>query len=235
MTNGSTTLEVCYVLHRRAYRETSLLVEAFSRRHGRVGLVARGVRQRRSRWSGILEPFQPLSLSWQGRGELGTLTGAESQTRVESFRGRRLYAGFYINELLLRLLARNDPHAGLFDGYQATVRKLAGDNPADPTLRIFEKYLLASIGYGIITDVDADTGEPIQPGKEYAYIPELGPSTVINPSGCQVSGGTLIALANECFDDETTLRESKQLMRFLLAPHLGDRRLETRVLYATPP
>ncbi len=230
-----TDAERCYILHRRAYRETSLLVEAFSRGQGRVGLVARGVRQKRSRWTGLLEPFQPLWLTWQGRGEMGTLTAVEPQSRVEMMRGRTLYAAFYINELLLRLLARNDPHPELFDGYDAAIHDLAQSSTEDATLRIFEKRLLASIGYGIITDCDVDSGEAIQAHKKYAYIPDLGPTTATLGGGCRVSGKALLALAEEHFDDEATLRETKQLMRSLLAPHLGSRPLETRVLYATPP
>ena len=228
-------LEVCYVLHRRAYRETSLLVEAFSRSHGRVGLVARGVRQKRSRWAGLLEPFHPLWLSWRGRGEMGTLTSVEAQTRVEMLRGRRLYAAFYINELLLRLLARNDPHPELFDGYDASIQSLAADDSEDATLRIFEKRLLASIGYGVITDFDVESGEEIQPDKEYAYVPDLGPTSAVTGNGCRVSGEVLLSLARERFDDEAALLQSKHLMRSLLAQHLGNRPLETRVLYATPP
>ena len=230
-----TDAEPCYVLHRRAYRETSLLVEALSRGQGRVGLVARGVRQKRSRWAGLLEPFQPLLLAWRGRGEMGTLTAVELQPRVEMLRGRTLYAAFYVNELLLRLLARNDPHPELFDGYDEAIHDLARSNREDVTLRIFEKRLLASIGYGIITDVDVDSGEAIQPDQEYAYIPELGPTTADLGNGCRVSGKTLLALAKEQLDDASALRESKQLMRALLAPHLGSRPLETRVLYAAPP
>ena len=233
MTEG--TLETCYVLHRRAYRETSVLVEAFSRMHGRVGLVGRGVRQKRSRWAGMLEPFQPLWLSWRGRGELGTLTAVEAQTRVEILRARRIYAAFYINELMLRLLARNDPHPTLFDGYDLSIRGLASQGSEDATLRVFEKRLLASIGYGVITDFDVESGEAIRADKEYAYIPELGPSAISGEGCCRISGKALLALAEENFDDETALRESKQLMRILLAQHLGTRPLETRVLYAAPP
>ena len=166
---------------------------------------------------------------------MGTLTAAEPQPRVEMMRGRTLYAAFYVNELLLRLLARNDPHPELFDGYDESIHDLARSNTEDATLRIFEKRLLASIGYGVITDCDVDSGEAIQPDKEYAYIPELGPTTATVGDGCRVSGKALLALAKECFDDEATLRESKQLMRSLLAPHLGSRPLETRVLYSTPP
>ena len=235
MTEPGTTLEACFVLHKRAYRETSLLVEAFSQSHGRVGLVARGVRQKRSRWTGLLEPFQPLWLSWRGRGEMGTLTGVEVQETVERLHGRQLYAAFYLNELLLRLLARNDPHADLFAGYEASIRALASANLEDATLRIFEKHLLASIGYGVITDFEVDSGHAIQADKEYAYIPELGPTSAASANGCRISGRALLALAKERFDDVTALHESKQLMRTLLAPHLGSRPLETRILYVTPP
>ena len=229
------TLALCFVLHRRAYRETSLLVETFSREHGRVGLIARGVRQKRSRWAGLLEPFQPLWLSWRGRGELGTLTTVEISTSLQALHARRLYAAFYINELLLRLLAREDPAPELFDEYNAAIRQLATGKSEGPTLRIFEKHLLASIGYGVITDVDVDNGQQIQAEKLYDYIPDLGPTSVSNGMGCRVSGKVLLALADEAFEDETTLKESKLLMRTLLARHLGNRPLETRILYAPPP
>lgn len=228
-------LAPCFVLHRRAYRETSLLVEAFSSTYGRVGLIARGVRQKRSRWTGLLEPFQPLWLSWRGRGELGTLTTIESPVRLQGLRGGRLYAGFYINELLMRLTVRNDPAPELYDGYDAAIRHLSAHGPEGPILRVFEKQLLASIGYGVITDFDVDNGEQIRSDKYYDYLPEVGPTSKTNGQGCRVSGKTLLALARDEFADENTLRESKLLMRTLLARHLGERPLETRILYSSPP
>ncbi len=119
------SLQPAYVLHHRPYRDSSLLLEIFTPDHGRVGLVARGARSPKSRLYGVLQPFQPLLISWVGRGELATLSGAEANGPPQRLQGKSVISGFYINELLLRLLHRHDPHAALFDGYARTLPLLA--------------------------------------------------------------------------------------------------------------
>lgn len=225
-------LEPAFLLHARAYRDTSLLLEVLGREHGRIGLVARGVRGRRSRLAGILQPFQPLAISWQARGELGTLTGAESAGRAVILGGRRLVSGFYANELLLRLLGREDPHAGLFNRYGRLLDELAGGTAEAVALRGFERDLLGALGYGLPLTQDA-AGDPVVPGRWYRYDPELGaePVTAAGPGRGVVAGETLLALAADRLDEPAALA-ARDLMRAALRPHLGARPLKSRELYA---
>ena len=223
-----------YVLHSRPWRETSLIVEALSREHGRVGLIARGVRRSRSRYRGLLLPFHLLFLSWSGRGELPALTGADTHGPVRMLRGRCLYSGFYLNELLMKLLPRNDAHPELFDDYHRALAGLGTSDAPDCVLRRFEKRLLDALGYGPTLDRDANTGEPVSPNRRYRYVPELGP--VCGPEvrdGFVVSGKTLVALARGCLEemDDRERQEARELMRTILSPHLGPRPLGSRQLF----
>ena len=227
-----------YVLHSRPWRETSLIVEAFTREHGRVGLVARGVRRARSRLRGMLLPFHLLLLSWSGRGELPTLTGAEVEGPVRTLRGRALFSGFYLNELLLKLLPRNDAHPDVFDDYRRALAQLGEDRALDWGLRTFEKRLLGALGYGPTLDRAADTGAPVSPDRRYRYAPERGPVEAASAEdGPVVSGRTLLALAGGQPDggDERVRAEARRLMRAILAPHLGPRPLGSRALFRRPP
>ena len=228
-----------YVLHSRPWRETSLIVEAFTREHGRVGLVARGVRQARSRFRGLLLPFRQLLLSWSGRGELPTLTGVDVEGPVRALRGRALFSGFYLNELLLKLLPRDDAHPALFEDYRRAVEDLGGDGVVDGVLRTFEKGLLDALGYGPTLDRAADTGDPVSPDRRYRYVPERGPvESSEADEGPVVSGRTLLALAGGRLDrgDDRERTEARRLMRAILAPHLGPRPLGSRELFTrTPP
>lgn len=222
-----------FVLHRRPYRESSVLVEAFSADHGRVGLVARGARRPHSRLRGVLQPFRPVLLSWSGRGELATLTAAEPEGAVRTLAGRGLASGFYLNELLLRLLLRHDPHPELFEIYATVLRRLAASDAHEPLLRVFEKHLLAAIGYGLVLDREAGGGRGIDAATLYRYHSEQGP--IAGPGGdgpgVPVHGRTLIALDREELDDPDMLREAKRLMRDVLAVYLGPRPLASRALF----
>src|SRR3954462_891114 len=170
--------EAGYVLHTYAYKETSLIVEAFTRRFGRVALLARGARRPRSAMRGVLLSFHPLSLSWTASTELGTLIGVEWSGGWSSERrrlaGQGLMCGFYVNELLLRLLPRDDPHEALFDFYDASLSHLSQGAGQGATLRAFEKRLLAELGYAPLLERDA-TSQPIDPDRFYVYEPERGP------------------------------------------------------------
>lgn len=224
-----------YVIHARPWQETSLIVEAFTCEFGRLGLVARGARRARSQFRGLLLPFRRLLLSWSGRGELPTLTGADTDGPVRSLAGRALFSGFYLNELLMKLLARNDPHPELFEEYRRAVNGLGAEGTPDVVLRTFEKGLLDALGYGPTLDRAADTGAPVFARKRYRYVPELGP--VEGPGageGPMVSGRTLLALAagRMSAEGERERTEARQLMRAILAPHLGPRPLGSRQLFA---
>ena len=224
-----------YVLHARPWRETSLIVEAFTFELGRVGLVARGARRARSQLRGLLLPFRLLLLSWSGRGELPTLTGADIESRVRPLAGRALFSGFYLNELVMKLLPRNDPCPELFEDYRQAVGALGSNGAPDVVLRTFEKRLLDALGYGPTLDRAVDTGAPISADKRYRYIPEHGPMEEAGPAdGLPVSGRTLLALAAGAMaaEGERERAEARRLMRSILASYLGPRPLGSRKLFA---
>ena len=228
-----TDLEPAFVLHARPWRETSLIVEAFSRCHGRLGLIARGARRPKSRMRGLLQPFIPLLLSWRGKGELATLTSAEAEGRVLPLAGSPAIVGFYVNELLLRFLHRHDPEPSLFDHYRAALDRISrGDDP-EPVLRIFEKRLLQAVGYALELESEVDSGLAIEPEEQYRYAVDSGPARRSSgaPSGICVSGSTLLALAREQLDDRRVLSEAKHLMRAIIDEHCGGRALVSRRLW----
>lgn len=219
--------EAAYILHATPYRETSLIVEAFSRERGRVSLVARGARRPMSSLKSRLLAFQPLLLSWFGKGGLRTLHAAEWQGGDVRLLGQGLMCGFYLNELLLKLLALDDPHEALFDRYVATLAALAEASDAAPILRRFELDLLSELGYAQTLDQRGD-GHAIDPGQRYGYLP--GEGVVAAGQGGSFSGKTLLDMARSDFSDARTLAESKQLMRGLINHYLGDKPLMTRQL-----
>jgi DNA repair protein RecO (recombination protein O) len=222
-----------FILHTYPFKETSVVAEVFTRSHGRVALIARGARRPASALRGLMQPFTPLLLSWFGKSELKTLHAAEWQGGLIAPQGRALMCGFYLNELLLRLLARGDAHELLYDRYVGTLDLLAGEACAtdyERILRRFEKDLLAEIGYGATFDVDADSGAPIDPGARYVFQPERGALRALGQPGCPVSGQTLIDLAADRFERQATLIEAKALMRTLINHTLGAKPLYTRQL-----
>lgn len=232
-TSNRVTLEPSYILHGRPYRETSLILEAFSRQHGRAGLVARGARGAKSRWKNILQPFRPLLLSWNQRGEMGTLTAADQVASPPAMTGEPLFCGIYANELLTRFLQRSDPHPGLFDHYRALVAELSAGSPPQPVLRLFEYRLLEAAGFGVLLDRERDGGNSIQADAWYQYVPEAGPVKRQRGSGSDdelVSGAALLALKSGDIQPQY-LRQLKFLMRRLIRYHLGDRPLKSQSLF----
>ncbi|MGH8677227.1 MAG: DNA repair protein RecO [Burkholderiales bacterium] len=221
-----------FVLHSYAFRETSLIVEIFTRRHGRIGLVARGARRARSALRGALLAFQPLLLSWGGKSELRTLYTAEWQGGIPQLKGLSLICGFYLNELLLKFLARDDPHEALFDVYADAIGALAREIEVSATLRRFEKHLLRELGYALTLDRLAGSDQPIDPRQRYAYIIERGPVPVeeVREPLYELAGKTLLDLACDNYQDPITLIQSKSLMRHLVGHYLGTQTLHTREL-----
>lgn len=210
-----------YILHARAWRETSLLIEAFTRDHGRVGLVARGVRRERSRLPrGLLQPLQPLLLDWVAKGELGTLVAAEVASAPFALAGERLLAAIYVNELVLRLSGRGDAHAHAFAAYADCLARLVDGHPGW-TLRRFERDLLADLGYGLPLETTAD-GAPIDPGTCYAYDADSGPVlTSLEGRLPRVDGAALLALGADEPPDAERLAQLRRMMRHVLRHHLG--------------
>ena len=222
-----------YLLHQRAYSETSLLLEIFSRNYGRMTLVAKGVKRKKSRTRGILVPFQPLIVAWSGRGEVKTLISAESVTLRWEMQGERLFCGYYINELILRMLHRNDPYELLFDAYEVALEGLVRESDLERILRIFEKRLLQELGYGLHLSTDTLTGAAIQPSARYRYVAESGP--VIDNgderTGIALHGESLQALNDEEGFSALHRRELKLLTRAALDRHLEGRPLYSRQLF----
>ncbi len=228
------SLEPAYILHSRQYRESSLLMEAFSRAHGRVGLVARGARGAKSRWKNMLQPFRPLLLNWVQRGELGTLTGADQVASPPALVGESLFCGLYANELMVRFLYRSDPHPGLFDFYQHLLTQLASGKKAQPLLRVFEKQLLQSAGFGMQLDHEHGSDQVISADAWYVYEPESGPVRCDHgqeQDAQLVSGSALLALKSGQIEDHH-LKELKQLMRQLIRNHLGGKPIASQALFS---
>jgi DNA repair protein RecO (recombination protein O) len=226
-------LQPAFILHRQPYRNTSLLLEVWTLAYGRVGLVARGVRAPRSRLQPLLQPFLPLLLSWTGKGELPTLTGAEEAGPAITLTPERVWSGFYVNELIWRLTKRHDPHAGLFAAYQQVLMALAQQTSQEVALRVFEKRLLSEIGYGLHLECEALTGQPLEPDHIYLYVLDQGPIAVAaHQDGIDISGNGLLALHGESLDKHNRgiLRETKRLTRAAIDVQLQGRPLKTREL-----
>jgi DNA repair protein RecO (recombination protein O) len=211
-----------------------MLVEAFSREHGRIGLVARGARGARSRWKNMLQPFRPLLLSWTQRGELGTLTDADQVAAPPALAGEPLFCALYGNELLVRFLQRSDPHAGLFDQYRRMLAELADGRAAQPILRLFEYHVLSAVGFGLQLEHESVSGQEIRPDAWYLYQPESGPvlrGPETGPADELVSGAALLALKSGVIGEQH-LRELKNLMRRLIRYYLGDRPINSQQLFS---
>ncbi|MDP1996530.1 MAG: DNA repair protein RecO [Gallionella sp.] len=224
--------EPAFVLHSYPFRETSLILDIFSRRHGRLPVMARGARRPKSSLRGVLMNFQPLLLSWFGKGEVRTLHSAEWQGGQPYLQGTALMCGFYLNELLLNLLARDDAHEQLFDYYRATLHRLAHEIDHAATLRCFEKHLLQELGYALALEREANSDKPVRAGACYRYAVERGalPDDGDIQTGLPVLGKTLLDMAADDYADPVTAQQSKQLMRMLLNHHLGGKTLHTREL-----
>lgn len=221
-----------YILHGRAYRETSLLLDVVSRGCGRISMVARAARSPRSPLRGVLLAFQPLALSWFGKGEVRTLARAEWTGGQPLLRGEALLCGFYLNELLLRLLPREDPHDALFECYRDALGRLGSEGGSAPTLRSFEKALLKELGYAMSFERDSANGSAIDPAKNYVYDPERGPIEA-NRAAAEplVSGRTLLDMARDDYDDPRTQQQAKALMRALINHRLEYRPLRSRQVF----
>jgi len=221
-----------FILHGYPYRETSLLLEVFTRAFGRVSMVARGARSPRSPLRGVLLAFQPLALSWFGKSELRTLARAEWVGGQALLHGEALLCGFYLNELLLRLLPREDPHEALFSRYWETLRQLAPHGGSAAALRSFERALRKELGYAMTLERDSASGGAIDPAKSYAYDPERGPIEV-KDSGPEplVSGRTLLDMARDDYADPQTQQQAKALMRALINHRLDYQPLKSRQIF----
>jgi len=220
--------EPAYVLHARAYRETSAIIDLLTLQHGRISVVARGVRRARG---GQPHPFGRLSVGCSGRGQLLTLTGFDSISH-RWLTGDALFAGLYLNELLLRLLRDDDPHPVLFAAYERALDCLT-DSADEAALRTFERLVLKECGYEVTFGFDAETGDAVQSGRSYRFVPDVGFHAVDEAVDDRLifGGATLHAIAADDYTQEAARRAAKQIMRRALAPHLGDRPIGSRALF----
>lgn len=220
-----------YVLHTYPYKETSLIVELFTYRFGRVALLARGARRPRSAMRGVLLSFHPLRLNWSVSAELGNLISAEWAGALQPLAGQGLMCGFYLNELLLRLLPRDDPHEALFELYASALKDLSEGAVYTAVLRGFEKRLLAELGYAPLLERDV-ASRPIDPEALYVYEPERGPTAVkgARSGALVVHGRTLLDLAADEYSSPESRDEARNLMRVLIGERLHGQVLHTRTV-----
>jgi DNA repair protein RecO (recombination protein O) len=218
-----------FVLHSYPYKETSLIVDVFTREHGRVALVAKGAKRPHSKLRGVLQTFQPLSVGWSGKSEVRTLTAAEWVGGMLPLEKSALLCGFYLNELLFKMLARDDAHPALFDHYVATLNQLAHQEPAPIVLRKFERLLLQETGVGGDLTFCITTRSRVLPQSLYVVEPEQGVRLATAADNApRILGKTLLDMAQEDYADATTQAQSKSLMRFLLGHQLAGTPLNTR-------
>lgn len=222
-----------FVLHTRPFRDTSLLVDLWTRDYGRIGGVARGARAQKSRYRGYLRPFVPMLVGWSGRSELVSFNQIEADGSPMLLEGRALLAGMYLNELLVRLLHQHDPHTGLFDHYRLTLSALNERGDIEPILRRFEKALLIELGFGFSWTQASDTFAPIVSSQWYHFEPDLGFCEQSTSSTAQplLSGAHLLSIAENDFSTPEILRAAKHIMRRAMQVRLGSRVIKTRELF----
>ncbi len=216
------TLEPAFVLHHREYRDTSRILDVFTAGHGRLTLFARGARGPKSKLASLLMPFRPLLVSWTGRGEAAQLSGAEADGEALVLPPRQVLSGFYLNELIISLTTRHDPQPQLFADYGRTLRRLCLEAQPEPALRVFEKRLLESIGYGLEFEVSADVFYQFRPAQGLSEVREGAP-------GCY-SGRSLLALREESLDDPQALDAARRVLRQAIDHCLEGRELRTRTV-----
>ncbi len=227
--------QLAYILHKRAFRDTSQILDVFSREHGRISLMSRGSRGVKSKTAGLLQIFRPLLIGWQGRGEMPFLNSVDmADIKAPVLTGKLQMSAMYINELLVYLLHKNDVHAEVFDRYHDCLYALKETDNIEIVLRVFEKELLQSLGFGLNLIVDADSGEAVRENDFYAYHFEHGP--VLCDQNRQLkqpvlSGLSLMNFEHNEINSEQHRSEIKKLMRYILAGHLGHKKLKSRELF----
>ena len=225
--------EYSYLLHRRPYSETSLLVDLFTREHGRIAAIAKGARRLKSRFRGALQPFQELVVQYSGKGEVRTMTLAEPVVAREFLSRERLLCGYYMSELVIRMLHRFDPHEVLYDAYKEAIQLIRGNQETQQVLRQFEKTLLEEVGYGLHLEQEPATGRDIERGVLYRYRPGTGPTRYDGKQGegVLVHGDSLLALSLGATLDARSRLELKRLTRGVLTEHMNGRVIHSRAIY----
>lgn len=224
-------LQRCFVLHSRHYSETSLILDVFSEDHGRLTLLAKGARRKRSHLKGALQPFTPLFMKWSGKGSMPVLTHAEPISIGLPLRSYILFSAMYVNEVLARVLENHTPYSTLFLDYLNVLRELAQANNPEPALRRFELALLQHLGYGIDFLHCAGSGLAVDDGMTYHYREHQGFVASIKPNPQMFKGDELKAIAARQFETVEQLRAAKRFTRMALKPYLGSKPLKSRELF----
>jgi DNA repair protein RecO (recombination protein O) len=219
-----------YLLHHYPWRDTSRILEVLTREHGRLTLFARGVRGPNAKLAAVLQPFQPLLLTWSGRGEAPQLTGAERAAPAAPLAQECLLAGFYLNELLLRLTTRHDALPELFDHYHGTLEQMRGGAPLAPALRVFEKRLLEVLGYGLDLATEARSGLPLEPNAYYDFQPGVGFLPARGGAAQALCGCSLLSLARETLQGARELEDARRVLQAALGACLEGRPLASRLV-----
>lgn len=221
-----------FVLHRRPYSETSLLVDLFTEETGRLTLLAKGARAKRSNLKSVLQPFTPLLLRWSGKGSLKVLTKAEPAAISLPLQQTALYSGFYVNELICRVIEQETAYPQLFQDYLYCLTALAKEPiQVEPALRRFEFQLLQVLGYGVDFAHCAGTGKPVDPGMTYRYREEKGFIASVIRDNLTFLGRELLAFDQQNFSDTDILQAAKRFTRMALKPYLGNKPLKSRELF----
>ncbi|AGQ37997.1 TPA: DNA repair protein RecO [Mannheimia haemolytica] len=220
-----------FVLHRREYSESSLLVEFFTEHHGRITLLAKGARRARSPLKAVLQPFTPLLVRWSGKGDLKTLTKAEPAALTLPMETAALYSGFYINEVLARVLENQTAYPELFQHYLRCMTELATQHQIEPILRTFEFHTLKALGYGVDFTHCTATGLPIDPKMSYQFRESEGFIASLLQNNNSFLGCDLLAFAQLDFSEKQTQQAAKRFTRIALKPYLGSQPLKSRELF----
>ncbi|MGH8244516.1 MAG: DNA repair protein RecO [Steroidobacteraceae bacterium] len=229
MSSRRRQLEPAWLLHHRPWSDTSRILELLTRGHGRVTLFAHGARRPKSPWRATLRPFVPLLVSWSGRADGGTLTAAETAGAAPALTAARLLSAFYLNELLLKLLPKEDRHEPLYDAYAAALARLAtGDE--HPALRAFERVLLEELGYGVDLSRDAASGRPLEADRYYHFEPGRGVLTVRDgdPGPDVHAGRAVLAVAEGDFGAAGAQRAARGIYGAAIAHCLEGKGLASR-------
>lgn len=225
-----------YILHHRAFRDTSQILDVITRDHGRLSLMSRGSRGAKSHLKSILQPFTPLIIAWSGKADMPSLISAEVQPEQKiRLVGRSLPSAFYINELLTKLWHKHDVQENIYQLYRSVIQLLADKHEIEPVLRLFEKQLLEELGFGLNLTVIADTNQGIAADVEYAYYIEHGPVDISKVHDelyiLKLSGKSLMDLHNNHLDSEASLKDAKRLMRSILNYYLNGKPIKSRELF----
>ncbi|MBV1913283.1 MAG: DNA repair protein RecO [Cycloclasticus sp.] len=220
-----------FILKSQSFKENSLIHQVFTQNDGIISILSKGSKAKNSKHGSLLQAFRLLSLSWVGKNELKTLTGIEESLNIKQLQGSSLYCGFYVNELILNLLQKHDPHPVLFDAFKDIIIKLSSCTYLEAHLRQFEKVLFEQIGYGLQLDYDIESNSPIKPDQHYIYYAGQGPKPESSHHPDAVFGSMLINLNNNKLTDEIELKQAKRLMRRLIDSQLDGKILKSRDLF----